>query len=94
LSHGDRSRFGTDEHRRLLVAGNGSVHGTVLVDGMVRATWRLERDRAAPSVTLVVSHAGALTRREAGSVTAEGHRVLRFLEPDTAVGDVRLTALG
>ena len=94
LSHADRERFVSQEHRASLVAPARRIKGTVLVDGAVRATWRVARaDRAA---TLVVDHAGALARGEAEAVQAEGARVLRFLESaretDT-FGEVRLARL-
>jgi hypothetical protein len=47
LAHADRTRFVADEHRRALVARNGVVAQTVLVDGVVAATWRAEKGRVA-----------------------------------------------
>ena len=68
LSHADRSRFITDEHRVRLYAGERTVQGTVLHDGLVRATWRIERDRETDSVTLFIDHAGRLTKRAMSSI--------------------------
>jgi DNA glycosylase AlkZ-like len=81
LSHADRSRFATEEGRRLLGSVSGRVHGWVLVDGSVAAVWRL--DEAA----LVVSHVPGLTKRSAAALAAEGRRFVRFAAPGR---DVRL----
>ena len=86
LSHADRTRFMSAEHRGRLGAGGRAVHGSLLVDGVGRATWRIE-DGA-----LFVDHTGRFARGEAGAIEAEGRRMLRFLERDGA-GDVRFVAL-
>jgi hypothetical protein len=92
LSHADRSRFGSDEERGPLFAGHRAVHGTVLVDGLLRATWRLEHDDHG-AATLTVDHVGALTKRAAAAITAEGRRFLRFNDADATSHDVHLTRL-
>jgi hypothetical protein len=78
LSHDDRSRFAS-----VAFAAPGPVHGTVLVDGFVGGTW------ARNGSTLVVAHTGAATEE----LEAEGLQLLRFLVPDAADYDVRLTVL-
>ena len=89
LSHDDRSRF-TPERSGALTA-TGPVHGTALVDGVVTATWsrRTNLDR----VTMTVRHLAPMSARHRHEVEAEGLRALRFLEPDAAAHDVRLTAV-
>jgi hypothetical protein len=82
LSHSDRSRFGTDEERRM-VAALGPVKGTVLVDGVVRAVWHHE------GTTMVVEHA-PLPRRVAATVELEARRAARFLRAGDGPFDVRL----
>jgi hypothetical protein len=94
LSHADRSRFAPDAEPPALAAGNRPVHGTVLVDGRVRATWALEHDREQQTAVLAVDHRGPLTKRQASSVQAEGRRLVRFLHPGTRDPDVRLRPLG
>jgi hypothetical protein len=93
LSHADRSRFGSDEHRAVLFAGDRPVHGTVMVDGFVRATWRLEPDAKRGSTTLFVDHAGKLSQRATSAIAAEGRRMLRFSAPDATTSEVRLVPL-
>lgn len=79
LSHADRSRFARPGARARLAPPGGLGWGTVLVDGVVSAIWRLADG------DLVLRHL-PLSRRRLASVTAEGRRLLRFLE---AGGDVR-----
>ena len=95
LSHTDRTRFLSQTHRgRLSGTAARKIKGTVLVDGVVRATWRTQRDAA--GVTLFVDHPGALAPRDAYAVQAEGGRMLRFLQGDlsaAASASVRLVRL-
>ena len=93
LSHADRTRFadtqfadtrfadtkGVDVGR--LYAGPGLGRGSVLHDGLVRATWRLERDKAAGRVTMAITHL-PMPKRAVTSIEAEGRRLLRFLVAD------------
>lgn len=89
LSHADRARFYAPEHSGRFGAAARQIKGTVLVDGIVRATWRIERNGA--DGTLHVDHAGALTRDEVAEIEDEGRRMLAFLEP--GVREVRLVRL-
>ncbi len=91
LSHDDRSRFSAEPgHRERLFAGSRPVKGTLLHDGMVRATWWLDEDRATGSTALVVDHVDlsrhALDRR----LEAEGRRLLQLLAPSATSHEVRL----
>ncbi len=93
LSHADRSRFVSDDHRGRLVAAAGPVRGTVLLDGTVRAVWRTRADAESEGVTLVIDHVGPLSKRANAALTAEGRRLVRFLAPEAAVREVRLVLL-
>ncbi len=86
LSHADRRRFVSEEDRRRLSAGTRAVQGSVLVDGMLAATWRIDGS------TLVVDHLHPLPTRTADRVAAEGRRLMRLLHPD-GPADVRLEQL-
>jgi Winged helix DNA-binding domain len=86
LSHGDRTRIIADEHRRRLITSNGRVYGTVLVDGFVRATWKIQR--SATAATLVVETLERLSRPEIAEVKREGAGLLDLAAPD--VRDHRL----
>jgi hypothetical protein len=52
----------------------------VLVDGFVRATWRIERRR--DGATLRVQALEALSRKQVADVRAEGERLLAFATED------------
>jgi hypothetical protein len=45
LGHKDRRRVMSDEHRKLVIAKNGDVAQTFLVDGRVAGTWALSQGR-------------------------------------------------
>ncbi|MGH3035656.1 MAG: winged helix DNA-binding domain-containing protein [Gaiellaceae bacterium] len=92
LSHADRSRFHPDGPPRLSPAA-GPVHGTVLSDGFLCGTWRLERDRDTGAATLFVTRLRRLTKRAGAAVAAEGRRFLRFAAADARGHDVRLEPL-
>ena len=59
---------------------NLRVLATFLVDGMVAGTWKLERKRAAATVTLTPFV--TLRRAVRAALTDEGERLARFVEPD------------
>ncbi|MDC7122993.1 winged helix DNA-binding domain-containing protein [Cellulomonas fimi] len=96
LSHADRTRVVADEHRRALQSPNGVVPGTVLVDGVVAATWRVERVRVEETgarrrrerATLVVEPFGGLTAHDRRDVVAEAERFVAFFADDAVGHDV------
>jgi len=88
LSHADRSRIISDAHRRELASPNGALPGTVLVDGFVRATWRVAR--AGPRATLAVELLEDLSRAELAEVKDEGLRLVGFLAAGATVRSVRV----
>jgi hypothetical protein len=94
LSHDDRSRFVSGDDRARLSAVAGPVHGSVLHDGFLCGTWRLDRDSEGGRTTLVVYHVARLTRRAANAVAAEGRRFLRFVAADAEAQEISLAAVG
>ncbi|MDR6888744.1 MULTISPECIES: winged helix DNA-binding domain-containing protein [Variovorax] len=52
LSHADRSRVMSDEHRARVFTLNGIVRGTVLLDGFVAGVWKIERAKNTATVLL------------------------------------------
>jgi len=93
LSHADRSRFHSTAERLRAPGVTGPVHGTVLSDGFLCGSWRLERDRDTGSATLVVTPVGRLSKRAVAAVGAEGRRFLRFAVAEVEAHDVRFEAL-
>ena len=94
LSHADRSRFVSQEQRARLSRAAGPARGSVLHDGFLCGTWRIDRDPSTGAATLVVSHLEALTKRAAARLAAEGRRLLRFLASDADAHDVRFERVG
>jgi hypothetical protein len=91
LSHKDRSRvMHQDDRKRLFNTKNGVFPGTILVDGFLRGTWQLTRER--DTATLRIDPYRKLSGKAADEVAQEGDRLLRFAEPDAAGHDVRITA--
>ena len=92
LSHDDRTRIVSDEHRQRLNAGNGmgSV-GTFLIDGFVGGTWRTEQGRGKSS--LVIRPFGPLVAVDRDALAGEGERLLRFAvgPAEAASFEVRFT---
>ena len=70
LSFADRSRIIAEQHRPRVFTNNGQIHGTVLVDGFVAATWKLGR------AGLTVTPFGRLGHRD--EIEAEGERLKAF----------------
>jgi hypothetical protein len=79
LSHADRSRVVADADHVLLQGGSGGWTGTVLVDGLLRATWAARQDGDATVLTARPS--GALSAVEEAEVVEEAGRLLGFLAP-------------
>ena len=85
LSHADRTRVVSDEHRRLLGRPNGAVPGTLLVDGAVAGHWTVRRAggtagrRPSPSRRSAARH-----RAVRAEVEAEAERLVRFVADDAA----------
>ena len=88
LSHADRTRVISDEHRKRLFSGkNGVYPGTVLVDGFVAGTWELVGKGEATS--LQVLPCTRLKRAAQGEVVSEANRLLAcafgVAEPHVAI---------
>jgi hypothetical protein len=87
LSHDDRSRFAPVGRSDRFLSVERKISGTVLHDGLVVGTWRMDGD-----AVLVIDHAGRLTKRATSAIAAEGRRMVRFLH-GTEADDVRFNDL-
>ncbi|HYY76002.1 MAG TPA: winged helix DNA-binding domain-containing protein [Gaiellaceae bacterium] len=94
LSHADRGRFVSQEQRARLSGVAGPVRGSVLHDGFLCGTWRIDRDPSSGAATLVVSHLEALRKRATARLAAEGRRLLRFVAADAEAHEVRFEPVG
>jgi hypothetical protein len=74
LAFADRRRVITDELRKGVIAKNGDVAATVLVDGIVAAMWTYDRSGA-----VTVEYVGPATRTQKADVLAEAERLKAWL---------------
>lgn len=83
LSHLDRGRVISEEHRRKVFLPAARVRATFLIDGFVRGAWKIEKARKA--ATLLIEPFERLSREDRGTLCEEGERLVRFLaEPQGA----------
>ena len=82
LAHADRTRMVADAHRKAMTTRNLLLPATVLVDGVVAATWTVTATKKA--ATLTVLPFGTLAKADRGEIAEEGDRLLEFLEPQVA----------
>ena len=88
LSHADRGRIIADgDRKRVSVAGGGRVLGTVLVDGFVAGTWKI--DRAKRRAELVVTPFAPLRRADRDALEAEGAALLAFAAAEASASGIR-----
>ena len=83
LSYAERSRV--NPHRRPvpLPPGHGATAGTLLVDGLWQADWKISQG------VLEIEPFTPLGQADRDAVAAEGERLLGFAAPAIAVRDVR-----
>ena len=77
LSYADRSRVVAAGDHVLLQGGPGGWTGTLLVDGLMRATWAARRD--GDTTVLTVRPSVPLSGADRTDVVDEGGRLLEFL---------------
>jgi hypothetical protein len=87
LSHADRTRVISDEHRKRVFLSAGRVRSTILVDGFVRGAWRIEKTRQ--TTTLVIEPFETLSGGDRASLQEEGERLVRFVGEGAEEFEVR-----
>lgn len=85
LSYADRRRVNPDDREVPLWPGNGGTRGTVLIDGLWDATWKIAGG------VLTISTFRGLTSAEKSAVTGEAAALLAFTAPDAGNNDIRFT---
>ena len=86
LAHADRSR--------VIQPGNAERlwwRGTVLVDGFVAGTWKLEREKGA--ATLAIGSWERWRKADRDAVAAEGEQLLGFVAADAETSDLRFESV-
>ena len=86
----ERVRILTEGYRKHVIAKNGDVVPTVLVDGMVAARWGARM--AGRTALLEVSALQRLTPADRAEISEEGDRLVRFIHPDARAHDVRFVS--
>jgi hypothetical protein len=76
LSHVDRGRVMSEAHRARVFTINGIVRGTVLLDGFVAGTWKIER--AKNTATVVLEPFTRWSKSDRLGVQEEAMRLLAF----------------
>ncbi len=89
ISHKDRTRVISNESYSKVFLSAGRVSATILIDGFVAGVWKIKRNKA--DAVLNITPFVALTSNQQQALTEEGERLLRFIEDDAAVFDVRFT---
>jgi hypothetical protein len=89
LSYEDRTRIIADEHRKAVFTVNGLIRATVLVDGFVRGTWKLERHR--DTATVLIEPFRPLARQVRTALAEEGSQLLTCAAAEARAHDIRFT---
>jgi hypothetical protein len=87
LSHADRTRVISDAYRAPVF-----TRGAFLVDGFVRGTWRLTRERE--TARLMIDLFEPLVNAERAALADEGERLLAFAAGDARTRDLTMAAAG
>ncbi|MDQ3435800.1 MAG: winged helix DNA-binding domain-containing protein [Actinomycetota bacterium] len=83
LSHADRGRVISEEHRKKVFLSAARVRATFLIDGFVRGAWKVEKTRK--TATLVIEPFEPISTEDRAALSDEGERLVRFLaEPQGA----------
>jgi len=88
ISHKDRSRILPDEHYKKVFLSAARVLGTILIDGFVAATWKIQRKRKA--YTLLISPFEKLSEKNEAIILEEGQHLLDFVADDAQTRDIQI----
>lgn len=89
LGHADRSRIIPRDFAWRALLGDGKTYGNLLVDGMLAALWRIDRD-GKRGATLQIRPHRAWTADARDEVEAEAARMLEFAVADVHDRTVRI----
>ncbi|NDU76212.1 winged helix DNA-binding domain-containing protein [Actinomadura sp. DSM 109109] len=80
LSHADRARIISEEHRKRVFTVNGIIRATFLVDGFVHGMWKIEKARG--EATLRIEPFAPVPAPERAALEEEGMRLLAAAHPE------------
>ena len=78
IAYRDRSHTLPEEHRKKVFLSAGRVVGTVLIDGFVGATWKVQKNK--DSVTLRIKQFEPQPQKCAQALRKEGNRLIQFFD--------------
>ncbi|MEZ0075608.1 winged helix DNA-binding domain-containing protein [Planotetraspora sp. GP83] len=87
LSHADRARIMSEEHRKIVFTVNGIIKATILVDGFVAGLWRIVQTGG--SAVLEIEPFQPLSSGARDALAAEGADLLRFAAAEATAHDIR-----
>lgn len=91
LSYDDRTRIIADAHKPLVFTGNGIVRSTILINGFVAGTWKIERHRH--TAALVIAPFEPLRQKDRLALEEEGTQLLDFAAADSSARYIRFIDL-
>ncbi|HET6214250.1 MAG TPA: crosslink repair DNA glycosylase YcaQ family protein, partial [Micromonosporaceae bacterium] len=91
VGHVDRTRVMAGTDRKRVITGS-LVRATLLLDGVVRGTWTIKRDKDV--ATLTVELFSALSAADRTAAGEEAARLLAFTSPDAQTHDIRFVPAG
>ena len=91
LGHADRRRIIPEDFPWREMLGHGRFVNNLLVDGVLRATWWIERE-AKRRATLAIRPFGTLAASDHDEVAGEARRMIDFAAAAAAIRDVRFEA--
>jgi hypothetical protein len=91
LGHADRRRIIPEDFPWEAMLADGRFVNNLLVDGMLRATWWIERE-GKRRATLAIRPFRRFSRAERQEVAGEAERMIEFTAADVEVRDVRFEA--
>lgn len=86
LSHANRTRVIAGEHRSKVYIPVLRVRSTILVDGFVAGTWKVEKSKG--TATLLVEPFATLSRSSREALSEEGEKLVRFVGYDAKRHDI------
>lgn len=87
LSHADRTRVIAGEYRRKVYIPVLRVRSTILVDGFVAGTWKVEKAKG--TATLLVEPFATLSRSSRNALSDEAEKLVRFAGYDIKRHEVK-----
>ena len=87
LGYQDRARILADERRPYVFLSGLRVTSTVIVDGFVVATWKI--DRMKKQSTIGIQLLEKLPKRTVVEIEREAERVVEFMDPEAPAHEVR-----